>query len=365
MVSVRYRSGRKIVLKKSNPDTSRLAVLRELVRVYFSFLGGEFAVERDLGDVQAEAVEHNKGVADGDCALLDEKLQIMALPKDAISLETRHGFEMTPINRQCMRLWRTTVGARFGGYKAREANKPPIKKRPAASGTYTSVRRGVLKAAEKERCADGRRSQADPMTAFGVARSYFARRAADARRADSPFWNAKRDKFRQATVTKNMRARVAQGMLRRGRDWFPQLVSRPAGSVPKPLTGISRVCFLGEVVPAMAQPTREVSVVEGAHRCKDADLVIVNGVEKLFRPPSLAWVVNLAYVVGLGRPVFAASVWKAAKRLPSAIPAKDQGSAGAAWVCPRLGAKRSRSAFASRLACPRRRAMHCPRICCA
>ena len=138
------------------------------------------------------------------------------------------------------------------------------------------------------------------------------------------------EKFRQLTVAKNIRARVAQRMLRRGEDAYPQAASRPAGLVPKPLGRISRVCFLGDVVRAMAQPPPEVGVVEGASKCRAADLVIVNGVEKLFRPPSPAWVVDLAYVVGFGRPVVALGAWQAAKGVPSAIHAKDQGSAGAA-----------------------------------
>ena len=312
------RSAWKIVLGKG-VASARSAQMRLLVRVYFAFLDGECAVERDLGDVQAEAAEHSKGVADGDCALLDEKLQIQALPKDAISRETPHGFELTPATRQCMRLWRATVGARFGGYQPREADKPPIKKRPAATGTFASVRRGVLRAAETERRRDGRPSHGDPMTTFGVARSHFARRAADARRAASPFWNKQRAAFRKATVAKNLRARVAQGLLRRGLDAFPTMTSRPAGSVAKPLVGISRVCFLGEVGSASAAA----SVVEGQGRCQCADLVVVNGLEKLFRPPNPAWVVDLAYVVGLGRPVVASSVWHAAQGVPSAIPAKE------------------------------------------
>ena len=88
------RSAWKIVLGKRVASV-RSATMRLLVRVYLAFLDGECAVERDLGDVAAEAAEHSKGVADGDCALLDEKLQIQALPKAAMSRATQHGFELS------------------------------------------------------------------------------------------------------------------------------------------------------------------------------------------------------------------------------------------------------------------------------
>lgn len=294
--------------------------MRDLVRFYFAFLDGECAVERDLGEVRAEAAEHCKGVADGDCALLDEKLQIQALPKAA--LEYQAGYGLTPILRQCLRLWRARFGARFGGYKKpRGPDKPPIKKRPAATGTYACVRRGVLRAAEAERRRADRPVPGDPVTIYGDARSHFARRAADARKAASPFWNKRRADFRKATDKKQVQARIATSRIRLGVDAMPPLTTRRAGSVAKGLVGISRVCFVGGREVGAASPT--VSVVEGPERVRYADLVIADSLEKLFRPRSASAAVDFTYVVGLGRPVVAWSVWEAAHGVPSAIPAAE------------------------------------------
>ena len=100
-----------------------------------------------------------------------------------------------------MKLWRETVGSRYGGYRPR---RNPTKKKPAATNTktYASVRRGVLKAAEVERQQDkdGCFSRLDPMPALGAPRSFFARQAADARRAASPFWNANPSNNRLAPI---------------------------------------------------------------------------------------------------------------------------------------------------------------------
>ena len=90
--------------------------LPALVRVYFSVLDGECAVERDLGALTDELQEH--------CNLGDEGMDDLVVIKyywkrDMLWLEQEKIPVVTPRVRDCILMWRTVYGARFGLYDRR------------------------------------------------------------------------------------------------------------------------------------------------------------------------------------------------------------------------------------------------------
>ena len=298
--------------------------LRKLIRIYFSVLDGECAVERDLGAMTAEKKEHGNANAQLLSDILVLRTSGPAHKKDFCNEEAAGDVKITDFARGSLQLWRKTVGARFGRYKPRaQPARKNVTSVASAAPTYASVRRGVLRAAESERRMHfGAVTLSDPLTVHGVRRSAFARAATDGVQESSGFWNSGQARFKPNTEKKRLGTIAARAKRHTGGSPFPTFVERRAGSIPQPAGGVARVCFAG--IAESYCERRPHAVVSGTHRCYSADLVIVGNLAEILAPTTDDCLVHAAYIVGLGRRVTTARAWKLAKGRPDQIPAEDR-----------------------------------------
>ena len=84
---------------------------------------------------------------------------------------------------------------------------------------------------------------------------------------------------------------------------------------------MKRICFLGSADCYTAGAAY--SVVSGRHRCKDADLVVLQRLDDLLTPVSSEWLVHATYVFALGIRVVPLSTWQVSRGILCQIPPED------------------------------------------
>ena len=288
----------KFVEQHFGSRVTAMSELSKLLRIWFSVLDGEAQVERDLGQLRAFREESSRG---GD-ALLDDLLVLKLngpVGAEDFATETASGVKPTDLSIRCAELWRETFGQRYG------IQRPQRKKRQATTGTFLDARRAVLRAAERARTASvTRRLNLAERTDYGVSAGFLVE-AASKKKEDTLVFNAALKKFHSDTLRKRVRLR----MDRVGRSAFPKW---------KPLNACAKAAeprnYLSRIRNLAFLPTREAtacgvvpsgySEASGEHKCRSADLVIVDSLERLHSAVGeLEWVTHLFHVVARGLPL--------------------------------------------------------------
>ena len=265
--------------------------LRRIIRFYISIEDGECTVERDLAVFRDKKLEHRTNAQ----AFLDDAA-VIALNGPRTATEFADGapdaqVEPTEFVRQCASLWRDLYGRRFGHYnpKATAAAQAARQKKP---GEFTGCARGVLNAARLAVC-DARRKRRSVALHAGAGT------------ADSAHWSQAMTKF-QGTTKNNIpgvtRIREHPGSQFINPPRCDLAARRAAPGAPPAPTRHYEVAVLG--AQPLASPLRHCRILEGRHRCAEAELVVVPDLTLLHDEEALAGDVDLAvsflYVVGLG-----------------------------------------------------------------
>ena len=303
-----------------------------LVRVYFSVLDGECAVERDLGMVTDEMQEHCNLESNG----LDDLMVVKNFwSRDMLWQEHQEVLPcVTPRLRDCILLWRSVYGARFGLYDRRKPNTN-AERQPGLTGSAGSAadqqnsrtrgrKRGTFRAFRAGVIAEGRdavrrasklRRIGDTVTSYGgMPISSFQHRPNTSLR-QSPFWNPAMERFHTLTLRKREQARAAAGRrVLRGSLW-PTSTPRTAGPAAPRLEDVRAVCY----VDAPEQFSHTVRTATGVHAGKTADMAVVRSFSSLAGAMCGERVVHLLYIVALGRRVVTSRVWSKAHGCPSAV----------------------------------------------
>ena len=267
--------------------------LRHIIRFYISIEDGECTVERDLAVFRDKKLEHRTN----EMEFLDDAL-VIALNGPRTATEFADGaagpkVEPTEFVRQCASLWRDFYGQRFGhdNPKAREAFRWARQKKP---GEFTGCARGVLNAARLA-VRDARRKRRNVELHVGAGT------------ADSAHWSKAMQDFRG--TTKNNIPGVTQIREQPGSEFINpprcDLAARRAAAAPPAASSRHyEVAVLGANTQPLASPLRHCRVLEGRHRCAEAELVVVPDLTLLHDEDALAGDVDLAvsflYVVALG-----------------------------------------------------------------
>jgi hypothetical protein len=122
-------------------------------------------------------------------------------------------------------------------------------------------------------------------------------------------WNPKQEKFLKLTEEK----------ARRG-DKLPPQTTRLAGNANPnfcaQLRAVTRVALAFPVKPGTVQTARGCAILTSTHGCAEAGIVVVRKFDHFFGPAAVgratveaAFVVHLAYIVGLGKPAIGAETW--------------------------------------------------------
>ncbi len=300
--------------------------LPALLRIYFSILDGECAVERDLGSVAADTEEH--------CNLGDDGVDDLFVLKDSWSHEmlhqTQEGVEvLTPAVAECTALWRLVYGARFGCYdKGARPDRQKVKsgltdkrREPRQQRlTFARFKGGVLRqAALARQSARKLRRLGDVATEYAAKPVSFFQEDEGRTLRKSRHWGAGFEKFQRQTERARADAKVSRRRRKLGLPFWPKSARKSAGSPTPSLAGIRRVCYLGMEEP----PATDAETVRGHRACRDADLVVMRSLAMLFAQASGQSLVDLLYIIALGRKVVSASAWHKARRSPRNLTAKD------------------------------------------
>ena len=97
-------------------------------------------------------------------------------------------------------------------------------------------------------------------------------------------------------------------------------------ATPRKLEGVTRVCWLEP--PAEDCPQAAfLGTARGAEKCRHAELVITDEINKLSDGQTLSankqLVVDLIYIIALGKPVVTATAWRMAGGRPNDVAASD------------------------------------------
>ena len=307
-------------------------VLPRLIRIYFSIVDGECAVERDLGSMARELEAHPN--------LLDDRVSDIVVlrargPKNRSDLVDQNGCPTNLANEQAS-LWRGVYGARLGLYNAKRNAQPggPHRDKRTFGGVLEKVRVAAEAARRKASGDAGATAAKDARTLYGgMRRSYFAApkglnfgigRSASAGVAHwqrTPLWNAKQEKIVKASVKKTRASMVMRSQRTRGLLAFPNPQIKRSGPEP-PKPSFTTVCFLGAWADA-DKLTPRCRVVVGRSACLESQLCVVPSLTELCQPPTTEWLVHMVYIVGLGRPAVTKHAWIRAQGDPSALRAQD------------------------------------------
>ena len=303
-------------LEKALPSrAASFRVLPLLIAFYNSIEDGECQVERDLGCLRAVMQAHS---FNADAQLLDEKLIIKCSgPKDTsevCAMQFQGGpLRLTSFSRECAVLWRDVHGARLGCYDVKRTGKKLLPRR----GTWVSRKRGVLDAACNAvvSARSAVVTRANPTTAFGVAHSFFTEMpASTAGTSKSTFWNKRFSNFDKLTARKGIQNTM---LARTRRLTSTRFTSRPAAPAPPQEVRVKNVCFVGRCAPECTAP--RCHVVEGTHRCRQSDMVVVDDVATLHMCADDRMLANLVYIIGLGKKVVPMNSWLLAEKNPENI----------------------------------------------
>ncbi len=300
--------------------------LPALLRIYFSILDGECAVERDLGSVAADIEEH--------CNLGDDGVDDLFVLKDSWSQEMLHSTHegvdlLTPALAECTALWRSLYGARFGRYeKGARPDRQKLKSGPSEKAgeprqqrlTFARFKGGVLRQAALARLSARKlRRVGDVATEYAAKPVSFFQEDEGRSMRKSRHWGPALEKFQRQTERARADAKASLRRRRLGVAFWPKSARKSAGSPTPSLAGISRVCYLGMEEP----PACDAESLRGPRACRDADLVVMRSLSILFAQASGQSLVDLLYIVALGRKVVSASAWQKARRSPRNLPPKD------------------------------------------
>ena len=292
-----------------------LRYLPKLARWYISIEDGECSVERDLAVVRA-VTDANRtdlvGIID------DTVVGRFGAPASRSEVEDPATGGLTNTSRAWARYWRTCHGARLGcvSKKSIASALAALKKKP----TWQKFRKGILAAAAGAVSTEKQIGAASAATAtcFGVPVGSLRRTETSVTgTSECVYWTKKCANF--AKVTENKKT---QGnFLRRHK-----FVIRHGAAMPRKLQGVTRVCWLEP--PAEDCPQAAfLGTARGADKCRRAELVITDEINKLSDGQTLSankqLVVDLIYIIALGKPVVTATAWRMAGGRPNDVAASD------------------------------------------
>ena len=226
--------------------------------------------------------------------------------------------------RRWAQLWRQHYGARLGIYNRKLLAERTSKAKKGAKkpGTYTAAQRGVLAAAEyvvelskQQESQDGSHQQ----TPFGVSKSFLQSAVGD--KKASPYNNARLTKFQNLTIAKKVRS---QPFMKRNEELKKRRKDVKAAQEPIELNSIRAIAFLGErgeKLPfPIAKDDAEVKERCGPDRSREASLVVIDDLGRLFDCPDDSSVNQVFAIVARGVPVITLSSWRLARGKVEMIP---------------------------------------------
>jgi hypothetical protein len=287
---------------------AKFSELPKLIRIWNSILDGESMVERDLASLR-DFIRCCKGRGAED--LLDDLLVLKwSGPKEPQEVATPAacgaGFCPTDFTMRCVELWRGYHGTRYGIDLSRRKRRL-VQPEKCWRGSFAEARRGVLRAAAKARAASIRRPRINPseMTAYGVPMGVVQAEPGETM-PGTVAWNEGLKKFHAATLKK----RHLNMLSRDGRSSLPTWKIRPAYTGGEKQTSFSHVknlAYLPSRVEEAANGAANGAEVSnyrerfGLHRCKEADMVVVDSLERFHATEAEEeWVVHVLYVVARG-----------------------------------------------------------------
>ena len=293
------------------PQRRTMQALHVIIRFYLSIEDGECPNERDLGDLANIMAEHKVGTD----VLADDVVLAQTDPitttdirmcESAVGGVVQHA-TLGPKGRAWARLWRSVFGARIGCKKNVGKVIHNHRKRP---GTYAAAKAGVLAAAEYA-VAHYRLHNGTPQggsSAIGDLKPAFG--------------NEKFERFAKLTAAKKQAAKLRCQLLNRAN---PRLVwqAKRAAATARPLAGIKRVCFLGDVGASLPHPVSTgLEEVQGPRRSLRADVVVVDDLTRLqvCSDSDEATVNQVLAIVGRGLPVVTRASWCLAMGDPTRVP---------------------------------------------
>ena len=292
-----------------------LRFLPKLARWYISIEDGECSVERDLAvvrDVSDTTRTDDVGIID------DTVVGRSGAPASRSEVEDPAAGGLTNTSRAWARCWRTCHGARLGcvSKKGIAGALAALKKKP----TWQKFRKGILAAAAGAVSTEKQIGAASAVTAtcFGVPVGSLRRTEKSVTGTpECDYWTKKCANF--AKVTENKKT---QGnFLLRYKFAFKR-----GAATPRKLEGVTRVCWLEP--PAEDCPQAAfLGTDRGADKCRRAELVITDEINKLSDCQTLSankqLVVDLIYIIALGKPVVTANAWRMAGGRPNDVAASD------------------------------------------
>jgi len=262
---------------------SACVMLPRLIRIWTSILDGESMVERDFAHTR-DFVRQCR-TANG---LLIDDLVVLKLsgPQDPQELAHRSASgDLVPMQFliRCVAKWRLFYGSRYGVDVSKRKPRPKKEQTLNRRHSFVDVKRGVLRAAR--RVTEAARAGSVPtvaMTPYGV--SVGSLRAPPfERRERTTIWNEKLKRFSADSRKKKHLGEIG----RFGRSAFPKWLERTGHLAQSPHPVIYRLAFLPDcdIAACGASETRYFSdmgytVQEGADRCLNAQLVIIDSLER-------------------------------------------------------------------------------------
>lgn len=282
--------------KKFPARQSKFVVLPVLIRIWTSILDGESMVERDF----SHAREFVRMMKANNPNLMDDLVVLkLSGPQDAQELAHRSASgDLVPTQFliRCVTKWRRFYGARYGLDMSKRKPRPKSKTKKRTP-SFADVKRGVLRAARRltQAARDGSYS-AVATTPYGV-RPDCLRAPQSERRERTTVWNDKLKRFSEDSRKKKHLGEIG----RFGRSAFPKWKERCGHLAETSYPVIHRLAFVPSCAMAAcgASQTRSFSdmgymVREGADRCWDAQLVIIDSLDRFHGPcASPEWALTL------------------------------------------------------------------------
>lgn len=272
-------------------------VLPVLLRIWVAIVDGESMVERDFSHVRdfVRSARKTNGELIDDMVVL--KLSGPQDPHELAHMSASGDLVATPFLIRCVLKWRRLYGSSKYGV---QGTPRQVTTRPRP--TFAGVKRGVLRAA-RDVTAAARLGAPVGTTAYGVSADFF-RAPLGEKKEKTSVWNAKLKRFSDDSKKK----RLNNNLFRFGRGAFPKWKERSGRLAATPYPVIHRVAFLpGYTAAACGAASTQAltdmgySVRDGAERCENAQLVIIDSLERFHGScPSAEWLAHLTYIVGNG-----------------------------------------------------------------
>ena len=142
---------------------------------------------------------------------------------------------------------------------------------------------------------------------MGVSKAFLKSAVGD--RAN-PYDNDKLKRFHALTKSKKLSTKLFMG---RNLDVRKKWKQKRAANSPQKLTNIKKLCFVGDVGLKLPHPIADgqpgLEEVEGRHRCREVDLVVVDDLSRLCACPDPASLLHVIGIIGRGVPVITGSSW--------------------------------------------------------